>query len=191
MTDDILAVLRDVWERVEGGVRDRRSAFHTQTLATLSLDGRPRARTVVLRAVDRDARQLRFHCDARSDKFAEIAAAPRLAVHVYDAEAKIQVRAEGVGTLHRTDAFTDAAWNESRPGSLVAYGTEPAPGSAIEEGGAYSVPGEGAAAAGQGNFAAVSVSVETIEYVFLAHSGHRRARFAFEAGRLEATWLVP
>jgi hypothetical protein len=190
--DDLRAVLAGIWDRLERGVTDRRSAFHAPTLATLGLDGRPRARTVVLRGTERADRTLRFHCDARSDKFAELDAEPRVALHAYDAASKFHVRAEGVATLHRADTVADRAWNASRPASRVGYGTEPAPGSVIERGDAYALPADDeAVAAGRANFAAVVVKVRTFEYLHLAFAGHRRARFRFEGERVEASWLAP
>ncbi|NBR79124.1 MAG: pyridoxamine 5'-phosphate oxidase, partial [Alphaproteobacteria bacterium] len=59
---------------LERGAADRRSAFHTPTVATIGLDGRPRLRTIVLRACDTANRSLRFHTDARSDKINELRA---------------------------------------------------------------------------------------------------------------------
>jgi pyridoxine/pyridoxamine 5'-phosphate oxidase len=190
--DDLSAILGDIWDRLSRGVADRRSAFHSPTLATLGLDGGTRARTVVLREADRGERRLRFHCDRRSDKFAELAAEPRLTLHIYDASAQIQVRAEGVATLHTVDTVAGGAWESSRPASRVCYATEPAPGAILDRGGAFSLPADEAAiAAGRANFAAVIVTVRTLEYLNLAFAGHRRARFAFDGGEWEARWLVP
>lgn len=191
--DDLDAVLAEAWRLAETGVRDRAGAFHAPALATLGLDGRPRARTVVLRAADRAHRILRFHCDRRSDKFAEIGAEPRVALHAYDRGLKIQVRFEGLASLHVDDAEADAAWEGSREASRVCYGASPAPGEAIPEGGAFLLPREAEEiAAGRANFCAVLVAVERLEFLYLAFAGHRRARFGWDGqGRLTAGWLAP
>ncbi len=191
--DRLDATLAEAWRMVEEGPRDRRSPFHAPTLATVGADGRPRARTVVLREADAGARTLRFHCDRRSDKAAELRADGRATLHGYDPAAKVQIRLEGRASLHLDDAVADAAWAGSRPVSRLCYGTEPAPGEALARGGAYALPAdEDQAAAGRSNFAAVLVRVERMEFLYLAFAGHRRARFAWDAaGRLDAAWLVP
>lgn len=191
--DRLDATLAEAWRVVEEGPRDRRSPFHAPTLATIGADGRPRARTVVLRGADPAVRTLRFHCDRRSDKAAELEADGRAALHGYDPAAKVQIRLEGRASLHLDDAVADAAWAGSRPVSRLCYGTVPGPGAVLAHGGGYALPeDEAQAAAGRENFAAVQVRVERIEFLYLAFAGHRRARFAWdEAGRLDAAWLVP
>jgi len=174
---------------LSAGARDRRGAAHAPTLATIGLDGRPRLRTVVLRALDMDARTLRFHADARGDKVAEMAADPRVALHVYDAGEKLQVRVEGRATLHRDGAVADEAWAGSRRISRVCYATQPAPGAVIAAGDAYRLPEEGEVEAGRANFVAVTVRIGSIETLSLAFAGHRRALFRFDPD--EALWLVP
>ena len=44
--DDLAAALVDAKGRLSRGVADRRSPFRSPTLATVGLDGRPRARCV-------------------------------------------------------------------------------------------------------------------------------------------------
>jgi len=48
----------DAFRLIARGVADRRSPFRTPTLATVGVDGRPRLRTVVLRAFDAAARRI-------------------------------------------------------------------------------------------------------------------------------------
>lgn len=188
--DDLAEMLAHAWACLARGVADRRSAFHTLTVATIGGDGRPRLRSVVLRAAEPSAARLRFHTDARSDKVAELAADPRIALHGYDAGAKLQIRIEGRASIHGEDALADAAWAASRPMSRECYGTQPAPGSAIPGPGAFSLPQDEAACdAGRVNFRAVVVAAETLETLYLAHSGHRRARFDLRTG--EGEWLAP
>jgi pyridoxamine 5'-phosphate oxidase len=183
--------LSEAWALLARGVADRRSAVHTPTLATLGLDGRPRARTVVLRGCEPGERRLRFHCDVRSDKFVELGAEPRLALHAYEPGRKLQLRVEGEATLHRADAVADAAWAGSRPMARVCYGSDPGPGAVIPEGGAYRLPDEAATEPGRSFFAAVLVTVARLEMLSLALRGHRRARFTWEGGRWVGEWLVP
>jgi hypothetical protein len=188
--DSLPATLARAFAMLSEGVTSRRGAAHSPALATIGLDGRPRLRTVVLREVDEAARTLRFHTDRRSEKVPEIEREPRVALHVYDQAAKFQMRVEGRASLHRDDAVADAAWAGSRAMSRACYGTVPAPGRPIGEGGAFRLPEPDELDAGRANFAAVVVTLERIETLHLAFTGHRRALFRFE-GTWGATWLVP
>lgn len=189
--DDLEETLRHAWACLARGVNDRRSPFHTPSLATIGLDGRPRMRTVVLRGVDVAARTLRCHTDLRGLKVAEIARDPRVALHGYDARAKLQIRVEGSAVVHADDAIADEAWAGSRSMSRACYGVAPAPGSEIEAPGAFRLPSEAAEIdAGRPNFSAALIHVERIETLYLDFGGHRRAAFDVAAGGA-GRWLTP
>jgi pyridoxamine 5'-phosphate oxidase len=191
--DDLGETLAEAWRLIGRGVADRRSPFHHPTAATIGIDGRPQARTVILRSCDAAGRTLRFHTDGRSEKVRELAADGRIGLHFYDPGSKIQLRLAGVATLHRDDAVADAAWAGSRAFSRQCYGIEPGPGVEIGAGGAFALP-EGtdeATAGGRANFCAVVASVTALEWLYLAAAGHRRARFRWDGEALDATWLAP
>jgi pyridoxine/pyridoxamine 5'-phosphate oxidase len=190
--NDLNETLAEAWRLLARGVADRRSPMHHPTVATLGLDGRPRVRTVVLRGVEPTERRLRFHTDLRSDKVAELRAEGRVALHAYDAKSKIQLRIDGIATVHTDDAVADAAWAGSRPMSRVCYGTSPPPGRPLSEPNAFTLPDEAETDHGRANFTAVVVCVSSIEWLYLAYGGHRRALFTWAPGGAFAqTWLVP
>ncbi len=192
--DDLDGTLEEAFRLLARGKADRRSPFHTPCIATLGPDGRPRLRTMVLRAVDPSRRTLRFHTDARSDKAAELSADDRAAVHFYDPGAKIQIRLEGRAILHGHDALADEAWAQSRPMSRACYGVMPGPGERLDAAGGFSLPAdEAASAAGREHFRVVLFVFERLEWLWLEHAGHRRALFLWEDGlpRPESRWLVP
>jgi pyridoxamine 5'-phosphate oxidase len=190
--NDLAATLAIAWQMLARGVVDRRSPLHTPMIATTGLDGRPRLRAVVLRGVDAISRTLRFHTDARSDKIAELAADPRIALTGYDAAARVQIRGEGTATVHACDTTADLAWEGSRPFSRVCYGVEPGPGALIETGGAFRLPSLAEEIAqGREHFRAVILRVDSLEWLHLGHEGHRRAHFELGAGEPVARWLVP
>jgi len=170
------------------GVADRRSPFHTPTLATRDLDGAPNGRTVVLRAFDPAARSLRIHTDRRSAKAAEIAAEPRVMLHGYDAGAQVQLRLAATATLHLDDAVADAAWAASREMSRRCYAAPDAPGTEV----ALPPPAPADDEGGRANFAAVTLRLRSLDWLLLAHAGHRRARFDWdEEGGRAARWIAP
>lgn len=189
--DDLAGCLAELWRSLDGGVRDRRSPFHTPTLATVDALGWPRARTVVLRAASRDGASLRIHCDRRSRKAAEVAATARAALHAYDPAAKIQIRVEGEATLHTDDAVADAAWAGAQAMSRIGYGIEPAPGTALPAGGAYALPENEATAAGRAHFGALVLRAERLDFLVLDRRGHRRAAWERDGTRWSGRWLAP
>ncbi len=189
--DDLDATLRHAWACLTRGVKDRRSPFHTPSIATLGLDGRPRMRTVVLRAVDVAARNFRFHTDIRGLKVAEIKRDPRVALHVYDARDKFQLRMEGRAEIVGEGETADAAWDGSRMMSRACYATQPAPGTEMDAPDGFALPKSDAEInAGRENFSAVVVTVERIETLYLDHAGHRRAAFDL-AAQGTGVWLTP
>jgi pyridoxine/pyridoxamine 5'-phosphate oxidase len=187
--DDLHAVRTEAFALLARGVADRRSPFHTPTLASLGPDGAPRARTLVLRGFDAQSRTIRLHSDARSDKCAELARDPRCALHLYDAPHQVQLRLEGTATLHHDDAVADAAWEATRPFSRLIYAIQPAPGTPVAAPNSSPTQDAGARA----NFAILRLRFFRMEWLWLAAEGHRRARFTWNtAGTIEeATWLSP
>ena len=189
--DDLDLTLQNAWASLVRGVRDRRSPFHTPTIATIAADGRPRMRTVVLRAADPVQRVLRFHTDLRSAKIVEIARDSRIALHGYDRADKLQIRVEGIASVHSDDGVADQAWEASRLMSRACYATQPGPGSPLENESDFFIPAdEDEINAGRSNFSAVIIRVESIETLYLDHEGHRRAIFRL-AEDMRPQWLTP
>ena len=190
--NDLDATLSEAWRLLERAVVDRKSPFHTPAIATVRPDGSPAVRTVVLQAADREHRKLRVHTDIRSSKFKEIEAQPQVALHFYDPGRKVQLRIDGWTTLHTVGAVADEAWRATRPFSRACYLVEGRPGCVIEDPIDVSAgPGTDDPEAGRENFAAMSISVHGLEWLYLAARGHRRARFEWHSDHLRANWLVP
>jgi hypothetical protein len=181
------ALREEAFRRLSGGIGDRASAFHTPALVTVSPEGAPEARTMVLRGFDGEARTLRLHTDARSGKLAGLARDPRCQVFGYDAAAKLQLRLDGSAQVHDFDALADEAWAGSRESSRMCYAASDGPGTPV--GAPPAAPRD--AVAGRANFRAVVVRFHRLEFLELAAAGHRRARFAWRDDMLEATWLAP
>lgn len=185
--DDLDASLETAWQLWGRGTVDRHSAFHAPIVASVDADGNPQARTMILRAVDRDQRTMRFHTDVRSAKIGQWQGTARVCILGYDASKKIQLRVNGHVTLHTTDAVADDAWNNSRPESRVAYSVKIAPGSVVDMPTATPQPnGEG-----RENFAVVIVNIDSLEWIYLSAEGNRRALFAWQDGALKSNWLQP
>lgn len=200
LPDDLDAVLADVWQRLGRAAKDRRAAMHTPVVATLTPDGLPSQRVMVLRAFDRATATLRFHTDSRAAKADQVGSGGPVSVLGYDAGAKRQFRLSGTARIERDTPAANQAWAEATLFARRCYLADPAPGTVSElpvsgltadiEG---RIPeGEHEVAPGRANFALLMAQIDTIEFLHLAHTGHRRAMFVRSAeGLWQGQWLVP
>jgi pyridoxamine 5'-phosphate oxidase len=191
--NDLEEALAESWRLIARGVADRRSAFHHPTFATADSIGRPQLRTVILRGCDVAKRVLRFHTDTRSEKTRDIRRNPLVSMLFYDPASKIQLRVEGLAIVNQDNALADAAWAESRAFSRQCYGIAPGPGTVIAAGADFTLPepSHEATAPARANFCAVTVEIDSLEWLYLASAGHRRARFDWSNGPMQGHWLAP
>ncbi|MBM3603013.1 MAG: pyridoxamine 5'-phosphate oxidase [Alphaproteobacteria bacterium] len=190
-----------IWSMLKLGVADRRNLFHTPSFVTLGVGdyaGLPQARSVVLRGVDRSARQLRFHTDYRTAKVAELAANPNSAFLFYDPDSRMQLRVHGHARVHYQDDVAKAAWDATRLFSRRCYlATLPSgspsdrPVSGLPDGWERRNPNEVESLAGWPNFCAVVAEIVEMDWLLLEASGQRRARFRWNGTAWQASWLAP
>lgn len=189
---DLGAVRHEAFRLLSRGVVDRRSAFHTPGLVTLGQDGFPEARTVVLRGFDPDAGSVTIHTDRRSRKIPEVIANRRVSLLFYDARLKIQVRLKGEAVVHMGDEAARQSWERTPAASRTCYLTARAPGTASAVPLSGLEDSSGSESQGFDNFAVVTVTISSLEWLYLSANGHRRARLSWNGGELEqASWLVP
>ncbi|MEM1108922.1 MAG: pyridoxamine 5'-phosphate oxidase family protein [Planctomycetota bacterium] len=201
-TDNLPEILDHLWRHLEAATRSAKPPFHLPTLCSVDAEGRPAARTVVLRRVDRDRRRLICHTDIRAEKFDQFSERPDAAWVFYDAPARIQLRATGPMTLHTDDALADEQWERSGLGSRRCYLAPVAPGS-LADGPSPNLPEavleeritEAQSLPGRANFAVLSCSVDRFDWLYLHHAGHRRAEFRWPSvsngQAAAASWLEP
>ena len=170
------------WQRLIRGVADRRAPARHPTFATLSPDGWPEARTVVLRAADRATAMIEVHTDIHSAKVAALQATPRAALHVWEAGAHLQIRLTTTVTI-LSGVDVAEAWARVPDPSRQSYGTQPPPGQPIPTALAYAKPGD------PQSFAVLRCAVQAMDLVHLGPQ-HRRARFA-RADGWAGQWLAP
>ncbi|MBC7735913.1 MAG: pyridoxamine 5'-phosphate oxidase family protein [Candidatus Saccharibacteria bacterium] len=179
---DLSQLHAEVWLRLTRGVHDRHAPARHPTLATVTPDGRPQARTVVLRAANKLAGTLDIHTDLRSAKVQDLRATPFAALHVWDASAHLQLRLEAQVTL-LTSQDVVAIWAAVPEASKLSYGGTPAPGKPIAQALAYTKAPDPAC------FAVLRLSLLTIDMLHLGPD-HRRARFD-RTSEWAGEWLAP
>jgi pyridoxine/pyridoxamine 5'-phosphate oxidase len=192
--EDLDAIISFAWDELERAATDRDSQFRHTQLATTGPHGWPQLRTVILRHADAAQRQVGFHTDCRSAKFAEMDADTSVALVAHDRPRELQLRLWGQAELHVQDTRAEAAWEALYPPLRVPYRTPFAPGRPIETPGAAD-PAEAARSAGPAagfeNFGFVVIRVIRLEWLQLRPGkGHRRARFEWN-GAWEGNWLAP
>jgi len=194
--NDLDASWQHAWEQLVCGVNDRHHGFHTIQTATVDRYGLPQVRTVILRAVEPSETTLRFHTDLRADKIRELQVQPTVAVHAYHARGKLQLRLRGRAQVHANDDVAAQAWAASRPMSRTCYRMNPGPGTPLTGPDAYQ-PGDAVDATGQdadigyAHFCVVVLHIDTVEWLYLAAAGHRRARWTRHNAAWTGQWLAP
>ena len=92
-------IFAQLWTGLEQGVADRNAPARHPTIATVSVDGWPETRMVVLRSATRETGGLEVHTDITSAKVASLRAQPRAELHVWDSEKRLQTRARCTVTM--------------------------------------------------------------------------------------------
>jgi len=198
--NDLPLSLAEGWKLLGRGSKDRKSPLHMPCVGTIGQTGLPRQRIMVLREVRRDDRLLRFHTDNRAGKISDIAEGAPISVLGYHPGAKIQLRLSGTARIETDSAAADNAWEETSLFGKRCYLAEPGPGAATDKpisGLASDLegrkPNEEEVLPGRPNFAILLAEIDQIEWLYLAHTGHRRALFSWDAAAKQWTgqWLVP
>lgn len=197
---DLGRSLEKIWNLLSDGAGNRNSPLHLPAVGTVTADGRPSQRIMVLRSADPQKRLLRFNTDARVSKVTDIGDGAPVSILGYHPEAKIQIRMAGTGQVRRDGPEADAGWEKASLYGRRCYLADPAPGSAVDEATSGlpteiegQKPTEGQVEPARSNFAVLLVEIERIEWLYLAHTGHRRASCTWNAenGSWDNQWLVP
>ena len=176
---------------LENAIENRRSLFHTPVLSTFS-DSKINSRVIVLRAFDPEKRILRIHSDSRSRKIKDVSENSDATLLGYDPGLKIQLKLHGSIDTHYQDNIADLAWKDSQEMSKVCYSISESPGKEIDDPGKYDVDSENINIdEGYKNFAVINFHFNSLEFLYLRSSGHRRSIHLWETEELRSNWMVP
>jgi pyridoxamine 5'-phosphate oxidase len=175
-----------LWNALTRAPLDKHSAFRNATLCTVD-KGVPQARIVVLREVDRKVRRLSFFTDARTPKLPQLRSQPQVQWLFWDPRVSLQLRISATASIEEDAAEVARRWARVGAGPAAAdYLSLAVPGQELAEASEAVLPGSGA----QNHFCVVHTSVQAIDALQLSRSGHRRARFAYDAaGACKPSWL--
>ena len=178
-TDGIRA---KIWSTLGRGVAEAAHPARCPTFATVSPDGWPEARTVVLRSADPQAGIVTVHTDLHSAKIKSLRTSLRAALHVWDAQQDLQIRLQAEVTIH-SGAQTHPLWDAIPDHAQQSYGVIPPPGTPIEHALAYVKSPD------PDTFAVLTCTITKIDAVHLG-ADHRRANFS-RVGHWRGQWLSP
>ncbi len=188
-------IKKKIWSMLDDAVTNRSSQFRIPVFICgdqKDFDGR----IVVLRKSDQANNLIQFHSDIRSDKIPKLKSNKNGSMLFYDKEEKIQVRLKVECTINHNNEITKESWSKTGHISRKCYLVENGPGTES------SSPTSGLkpeldnfeftmeqSEEGYKNFTVIQCKIKTIEWLYLAAKGHRRARF--EVDNNEEYWLVP
>ena len=192
--EDFKEIKKKIWSMLEDAVTNRGSQFRIPVFICgdqSDIDG-----IVVLRKSDQSKNLLQFHSDIRSDKIPKLKNNKKASMLFYDKEEKIQVRLKVECTINYDNEITKESWSKTGHISRKCYlvdngpGTEsPTPTSGLKpELDNFEFTME-QSEEGYKNFTVIQCKIKSMEWLYLAAKGHRRARFNIENNKEK--WLVP
>ena len=193
--EDFNEIKKKIWLMLDDAITNRASQFRIPTFICgdqSDFDGR----IVVLRKSDQLNNTVQFHSDIRSDKIEKLKKNPKAAMLFYDKDEKIQVRLKIECVVNHNNEITKESWSKTQHISRKCYLVDNGPGSESES------PTSGLkpeldnfdftmeqSEEGYKNFTVIQCKIRSIEWLYLAAKGHRRARFDLE--NKKDPWLVP
>ncbi len=193
--EDFKEIKKKIWSMLDDAVTNRSSQFRIPVFICgdqKDFDGR----IVVLRKSDQSNNLVQFHSDIRSDKIPKLKTNKNASMLFYDKEEKIQVRLKVECTINYSNEITKESWSKTGHISRKCYlvengpGTEsPTPTSGLKpklENFEFTME---QSEEGYKNFTVIQCKIKTIEWLYLAAKGHRRARFELDNNK--EYWLVP
>jgi 3-hydroxyisobutyrate dehydrogenase len=113
-------------------------------------------------------------------------------------KSRLQLRIKTISAIHHDDQLSLKSWNESTLDSKKCYLVQAAPSTladypsdGLPEHINHSSLNEEIVAIGIENFAVIRNLVTEIDWLFLNHDGHRRAKFIFGENEVEKYWMIP
>ena len=193
--EDFKEIKKKIWSMLDDAVSNRSSQFRIPVFICgdqSDFDGR----IVVLRKSDQSNNLIQFHSDIRSDKIPKLKNNKNASMLFYDKEEKIQVRLKVECNINHDNEITKQSWSKTGHISRKCYlvdngpGTEsPTPTSGLKpELDNFEFTME-QSEKGYKNFTVIQCKIKSIEWLYLAAKGHRRARFEIDNNK--EYWLVP
>ncbi len=183
------------WAKLETATRTPNASFRFLNLCSVDVEGRPQARTVVLRRADRLTCVLEFHTDVRSPKWLEISANSQVTALGYCGETRLQLRLQGMAELHGFGSpVAITAWSKIPAHTRRTYaggppGNEQPADTADEQASLISTD----EAEGKVHFGVIILRVSVLDWYQLQRENNRRARLTYNDKGITTShrWINP
>jgi len=195
--NDLDKIYLKIWELLKIGLQNRDLPFHIPVFICgnkVKSDGR----IVVLRGVNEKEKKIWFHSDVRSCKIKILKSNSEATFLFYDKNEKIQLRIFGNTKINYKNDITKNSWRKTAHMSRQCYLGDKPPGSnslGPTSGLTYDVDNLKytieESETGYENFCVIETFIKSIEWLYLAAKGHRRAYFSLKNNSLEKKWLIP
>lgn len=198
--NDLDLSFEEAWKLLADGKKDRTSPLHTLVIGSVDPEGLPSQRVMVLRSIEPEHRILRFNTDRRAAKINDFEENSAVSILGYHPNAKVQLRLSGVAEIKTEGASFENAWDSASPYGKRCYLANPGPGQSVTKpsSGLLSElegikPSEEQLVPAKQNFAILEIKIDTLEWLYLAHTGHRRARFTWDHESIDwnGEWHIP
>lgn len=184
-------ILDNIWSDIENATKSG-NAFSTMCLSTITVDNRPKSRTIMLRRADYNEATITFSTDIRSGKIKEITCNPYVSLVGYDRTTTTQIRIEGKAEIDKNESDRQKIWNNNNHSLRRLFTSLQKPGSEIDDPNEmdYGINEGALIETPPNNFAIISIRVEMIEWLDLDKTPHQRLKFRQLISGWEANWLA-
>ncbi len=169
-------------------VDNSKTLFHTLVVSSFN-GSKISSRVMVLREFDINKRIMRFHTDYRAPKIRQLSDYTFATVIGYDPNLKVQIKLHGKINVNYQNETTQKAWKSSSNRSKKCYSVKGGSSLEIQNPNEYDIV-EYEVESGYENFSVLIFSFDSLEFLYLKRSGHRRALHSWNDD-LESSWLVP
>ena len=193
--EDLSEIKNKIWLMLDDSITNRASPFRIPVFICGNqndFDGR----IVVLRKSVQSNNLVQYHSDIRSDKINKLKKNKNASMLFYDKEEKIQVRLKVECIVNYYNEITKESWSKTQHISRKCYLVDNGPGTESK------TPTSGLkteldnfeftmeqSEEGYKNFTVIQCKIKSMEWLYLAAKGHRRARFDLKNNKEH--WLVP
>jgi len=181
--EDLSEIKNKIWLMLDDSITNRASPFRIPVFICGNqndFDGR----IVVLRKSVQSNNLIQYHSDIRSDKIDKLKKNKNASMLFYDKEEKIQVRLKVECIVNHYNEITKESWSKTQHISRKCYLVNNGPGTESK------TPTSGLkteldnfeftmeqSEEGYKNFTVIQCKIKSMEWLYLAAKGHRRARF--------------
>ena len=193
--EDFTEIKNKIWSMLDNAIKDRGSPFRIPVFICGNQDDFD-GRIVVLRKSDQSNNLVQYHSDIRSNKIDKLKNNKNASMLFYDKDEKIQVRLKVECTVNYNNDITKESWLKTGHMSRKCYLIHNGPGTESDR------PTSGLkpeldnfeftmeqSEIGYKNFTVIQCKIKSIEWLYLAAKGHRRAKF--DLSTKKEYWMVP